>query len=58
MPFYYHIIPGAYIVLYTFLLRNLVIDLMRARENPDRMKIANGLFLAISGILFAIPYFS
>src|ERR1044071_8747038 len=33
-PFYVHVIPFLYYVLYTFLLRHMVMDITQSREDP------------------------
>jgi len=37
-PWYVHVVPFLYLVLYTFLLRQLLLDLFRARENKQRQR--------------------
>jgi hypothetical protein len=47
-PFYVHVIPFLYFVLYTFLLRHAVIDITRSRENPRRRNLIENCYIAIS----------
>jgi len=55
---YVHIVPFLYYVLYTFLLRQAVIDISGSRNNEQRMKYVNYLYVCLSltiylSILFA-----
>ena len=43
-----HVIPFLYYVLYTFLLRQAVLDIFHARENPARQRIVEFLYVSIS----------
>ena len=46
-PWYRHVIPFLYYVLYTFLLRHLVLDLFNAREDPVKQRrIETGYIVA------------
>jgi hypothetical protein len=58
MPLYYHIVPGLYFIMYTFLLKNAMIDLIWARNNPERSNIANWTFYIISLLFFLLPKFA
>lgn len=46
-----HVVPFIYYVLYTFLLYQLVLDLARARNDPERRRRVEALYVVIS-ILF------
>ena len=50
-----HILPGTFLVMYEFMLRNLLIDALGARHDPRRNRLVGWLLLAIScaQILFA-----
>lgn len=54
---YRHIIPFLYYVLYTFLLRQAVIDITRSREDESRRKIVETLYVFISLGVYAFIYF-
>lgn len=56
-PFYVHVIPFLYYVLYTFLIRHAVLDLSQSRENPERKKLVENLYVAISVAFYAVCYF-
>jgi hypothetical protein len=43
-----HVIPFLYYILYTFLLRQMVLDATGARENPERRRWVEGLYIAVS----------
>jgi hypothetical protein len=47
-PWYVHVIPFLYYILYTFLLRQMVLDATGARENPERRRWVEGLYIAVS----------
>ena len=43
-----HILPGAFLVMYMFLLRNMLIDVLGARHDERRSRYVGWLFVAIS----------
>lgn len=47
-----HIVPFAYYVLYTFLLRQLLLDLFGAREDTARRRRVEGAYVAGSLLLY------
>jgi hypothetical protein len=47
-PWYVHVIPFLYYVLYTFLLYQLVLDVSGARNHPERKKLVEGFYVALS----------
>ena len=47
-PWYVHITPFLYYVLYTFLLRQFFIDITRSRENPRRRALVNNVYVVVS----------
>jgi len=55
-PFYVHVIPFLYYVLYTFLVRHAVIDITQSREDPPRRKLVENLYIAISVAVYVIVY--
>jgi hypothetical protein len=52
-PWYIHAIPFLYYVLYTFLLRQMVLDVTHARENAKRKRIVEGGYVAASVCVYA-----
>ena len=48
LPWYVHIVPFFMFVLFTFLVRQAFTDLLRARENPVRRRIADILHVVVS----------
>lgn len=50
LPVSRHILPGAFLVMYEFMLRNLLIDLLGARHDERRARLAGWAFLALSGV--------
>lgn len=54
-PFYVHLIPFLYYVLYTFLLRQALLDLTRAREDESRKRFVENSYVAVS---IAVSLFS
>jgi hypothetical protein len=52
-PWYVHVVPFLYYVLYTFLVYQLVLDITGARENPDRKRLVEGFYVAISILVYA-----
>lgn len=55
-PWYLHLTPFLYYVLYTFLLRQMVLDLFRAREVPARRAWVERLYVVGSLLLSAVAY--
>ena len=47
-PFYIHAVPMLYFVLYTFLLRQLLLDVTRSRDNVGRRRMVEFGYVAIS----------
>ena len=43
-----HILPGTFLVMYQFMLRNLLIDMLGARHNQARDRYVGWLFIAVS----------
>lgn len=56
-PWYVHVIPFLYYVLYTFLLRHAVIDLTQSRDNPESEKRASIVYIAASVIVYVVLFF-
>jgi hypothetical protein len=56
-PIYIHVIPFLYFVLYTFLIRQAVLDLMKAREDERRKKRVEYIYVAAFVAIYTISYF-
>jgi hypothetical protein len=56
-PFYVHVIPFLYFVLYTFLLRHAVVDITQSREDPKRRKLIENCYIAISVAVYLVFYY-
>lgn len=56
-PFYVHVIPFLYYVLYTFLLRQAVLDLFSAREDDEKESRVNQYYIVISLIIYSLIFF-
>ncbi len=56
-PWYVHVIPFLYYVLYTFLLRHAVIDLTRSRDHPESEQRASLAYLALSVVIYVVLFF-
>jgi hypothetical protein len=57
-PYYIHVIPFTYFVLYTFLLRHAFIDLTGSREDPARRHGAEVAYVALSLAISAASWFA
>jgi len=55
-PWYVHAIPMLYFVLYTFLLRQLVLDLTRSRDNPKRRRLVEAAYIILTLALYAATW--
>jgi hypothetical protein len=53
-PWYVHVIPFLYYILYTFLLRQLVLDLAGAREDEARRRQVDRFYVAGSLALYFV----
>lgn len=51
-PWYVHITPFAYYVLYTFLLRQLLIDITGSRDRPSRRALVNNAYVVVSLVVY------
>ena len=56
-PVYVHVIPFMYYVLYTFLLRNAVLDIFQSRENDTKQKIVEYAYIAVSLAIYITSYY-
>lgn len=52
-----HIIPFLYYILYTFLIRQMFLDLFNAREDADRERIVNRAYVVLSLIIYSALFF-
>ncbi len=57
-PWYVHVVPFGYYILYTFLLRQALLDISGARENPQREKRMDQFYVWGSLLFYTIVYFS
>lgn len=55
-PYYVHVIPFLYFILYTFLLRHAFLDILGARKNPERRKKVEIAYVATSVAISAGAY--
>jgi len=56
-PVHIHIIPFLYFVLYTFLLRNAVLDITHSREDHKKKKRVEYCYVAVLMACYIISYF-
>ena len=47
-PWYVHVIPTLYWILYTFLIRHALLDLTGARDDPDKERRVNYGYIGVS----------
>jgi len=55
-PWYRHIIPFTYYVLYTFLLRHLFLDLYQGRDDPEKKKRLELGYVIGSVVVYTLVY--
>lgn len=53
-PWYVHVIPFMYYVLYTFLLRQFLLDLTGSRNNPGRRTLVNNAYVVVSLLIYGL----
>ena len=56
-PFYVHVIPFLYYVLYTFLLRQAVLDIFNAREDEEKESKVNRHYIVCSLIIYSLIFY-
>ncbi len=56
-PWKVHVIPFLYYVLYTFLIRQAVLDFVGVRDDPERTKKTNIWYVVVSLVIYSIIYF-
>ena len=49
-------IPFLYYVLYTFLLRQALLDLTGARDNPERKRVVEASYIVVSVLIYGALY--
>ena len=47
-----HVVPFLYYILYTFLLRQFLLDLTRSRDNPGRRKLVDAVYVVGSLVVY------
>ena len=52
-PWKVHVVPFLYYILYTFLLRQFLLDLTRSRDNPARKKLVDAVYVIGSLVVYA-----
>jgi hypothetical protein len=55
-PWYRHLIPFLYYILYTFLLRQLVLDLFGAREDEAKRRRVEIAYVVLSLLFYTLVY--
>ena len=53
-PLYRHVVPFLYYVLYTFLLRNSVLDITNCREDDNRKRVVDNAYMIVSVAVYAV----
>jgi hypothetical protein len=56
-PWYIHVIPFLYFIIYTFLVRHAVLDIMNARYDESRKKLVEKWYVAVSVAVYVISCF-
>ena len=56
-PFYVHVIPFLYFVLYTFLIRHALMDITQSRESPRKKRLVENGYIAVSVGVYAVAYY-
>ena len=57
-PWYVHVIPFLYYILYTFLLYQMVLEVSGARKDDTRKKIVEGCYVVGSIAVYTLIYFA
>jgi hypothetical protein len=55
-PLHRHIVPFLYYVLYTFLLRNAILDMTNCREDDKRRRLVDIAYVMVSLAAYAAPF--
>ncbi len=53
-PWQVHVVPFLYYVLYTFLLRQFLIDVTRSRDNPQRRAMVDAAYVVVSVVVYGV----
>lgn len=53
-PWQVHVIPFLYYILYTFLLRQFLLDVTRSRDNPARKQLVDAAYVASSLLVYGL----
>lgn len=53
-PWYVHVIPFLYFVLYTFLIRQMVLDITKSRENKNKKRLVEYSYIAVSLAIYLV----
>lgn len=56
-PIHIHIIPSVFIVLYTFLLRNAVLDITRSREDVVKKRDVEYSYISVLVLVYLSSYY-
>jgi len=56
-PYYVHAIPFLYYILYTFLLRQAVLDFTGSIDNPGRKRVVEGAYVTVSAGVYTGLHF-
>ena len=51
-----HVIPFMYYIMYTFLLRQMALDLTGSRENPQRRRLAERGYIVVSILVYVVIF--
>lgn len=55
-PLYLHVVPFLYYILYTFLLRQAIIDVTGSRANPERRRRVERAYIVLSVLVYGAIY--
>jgi cytochrome bd-type quinol oxidase subunit 2 len=55
-PKHIHVIPFLYYILYTFLIRNAILDLAKAREDERKRRFVDNAYIVGSLAVYAVSY--
>lgn len=53
-PWKVHVVPFLYYILYTFLLRQFLLDITRSRGNPGRRVLVNNVYVVVSLVVYGL----
>ena len=53
-PWYVHVVPFLYYVLYTFLLRQFILDVTRSRDDPRRRAVVDTVYVLLSVTVYGL----